>query len=66
MSGQRIVAIGAGSHSGALNSAGELFLFGTGAFGQYLVPIKVNDKTETQFIGLHIGNNFGFAIDSSN
>ena len=36
----KINKISCGHHSAALSSNGELFIWGTGVFGEYLTPLK--------------------------
>ena len=38
---ESVVKIASGHHSAAINKQGELFIWGTGAFGQQLSPVKV-------------------------
>src|SRR5581483_9850114 len=37
---QKIVKIACGHHSAALNDKGEIYVWGTGMFGEYLVPAR--------------------------
>lgn len=53
--------IAAGGHSAAITTAGELFIWGSGIFGEYLEPCSVA-KEEGVFTDLSVGNNFGAAI----
>lgn len=57
-------ALACGSHSGCITEQGDLYLWGTGAFGEYLVPHKVNLPVTLR--KLSIGNGFGGVIDKAN
>ncbi len=49
-------------HSAALTHAGELFLWGTGAFGEYLNPHQVTFIPE-KLTDIELGGCFGLAVD---
>lgn len=38
--GEQIVKIAAGHHSAAINLKGELFVWGSGIFGEFLLPTR--------------------------
>jgi hypothetical protein len=52
-----------GHHSGAISNQGTLFIWGTGVFGQYLTPHRVN-SINVSVNDLKIGGCFGCALDS--
>lgn len=52
----------AGSFSAALSDVGELFLWGTGVFGEFITPHRV--KTISGIcVDVSIGSNFGAAVN---
>lgn len=55
--------IAAGSHSGAISTQGELYLWGAGAFGEYLTPQRITGF-KTALKRVSIGNGFGCATDT--
>jgi alpha-tubulin suppressor-like RCC1 family protein len=57
-----ITKVVCGHHSAALSDHGELYLWGTGVFGEYLTPHKVTHVTQF-FKDIAIGACFGAAID---
>ena len=59
---QRISKIAAGSHSAAISDSGELYLWGTGVFGEFLTPQKMTSLS-TPLAGVDVGGTFGSAID---
>lgn len=59
---ENIVSIHASNYSAALTEKGDLFIWGTGTFGEYFTPQKLNTPKE-KFTDICIGYNFGFAID---
>ncbi|KAL4472922.1 hypothetical protein ABPG72_007799 [Tetrahymena utriculariae] len=59
---ENIQTIDAKQHSAAINSNGDLFLFGTCMFGEFLFPQKVHNLKK-QMVTVSIGDNFGCAID---
>ncbi len=52
---QVIIKIAAGNHSAALNRKGEVFIWGTGIFGEHLTPIKFS-RIDTPISNISIGN----------
>lgn len=52
--------IACGSHSAAITDKGVLFVWGTGVFGEYLVPTRLS---VTACKEVSIGGNFGMALD---
>ncbi|KAL4497276.1 hypothetical protein ABPG72_011211 [Tetrahymena utriculariae] len=64
LEGEQIVKIAAGSHSAGLNKKGEMYLWGTGVFGEYLFPTKINRHSSgTSFSDISVGNFFAAAVD---
>lgn len=59
---ENIVSIHASNYSAALTEKGDLFIWGTGAFGEYFTPQKLN-STKEKFTDICVGYSFGFAID---
>ena len=55
--------ISAGYHSGALTNRGELFIWGSGTFGEHLLPHKIELEANNFFVEFSIGGFFGAAID---
>lgn len=52
-----------GSHTAALSSKGELYIWGSGPFGEKLFPCRVT--TSIPFRDVEMGSGFGTAIDVS-
>ena len=59
---ERIVKVAAGHVSGALTENGSIYLWGTGAFGEWLVPTRL-EGLNGPVKDIQIGANFGGAID---
>ncbi|CAG9320984.1 unnamed protein product [Blepharisma stoltei] len=60
-----IEKVSAGQHSAALSDKGHLFVWGTSAFGEYLLPQRFNNGSGP-IKDVDIGGSFGAALDSSN
>ena len=55
--------IACGSHSAAISDQGDLYIWGTGTFGEYLQPQKVRE-IKAQIADVSIGGSgFGAAVD---
>ena len=58
-----IIKVTAGYHSGAIDRYGNLYLWGSGSFGEflkpkkYVLPIPIKDIAIRGFFGLAIGQN---------
>jgi len=52
------VQIAAGHHSAALTKKGEIFVWGSGVFGEYLTANRFS-KIDSAFTSISIGANFG-------
>ena len=61
-----LIKISAGNYSGALNKKGELFVWGSGVFGEFLHPRKLDFLENTEILDFLIGGFSGFAIDKNN
>ena len=59
-----IVKIACGHHSAALTDKGEIFIWGTGIFGEHLSPIQFT-QNGVLFRDIDIGGFFGAAIDEN-
>lgn len=59
-----IKKIAAGQHSAAVTDQGELMLFGTCLFGEFLFPQKIHNL-RIRVADVDIGNQFGHCIDES-
>ena len=57
-----IKQIACSQHSAALSTRGELYLWGTGTFGVYLIPQQIASQS---FIGIEVNGSFGVALDSN-
>ena len=60
----RIKAIACGHHSAGLTTSGDLLLWGTGTFGEFLVPTKMNNL-KTKFTDVQVGGFFGAVLDEN-
>ncbi|CAG9322189.1 unnamed protein product [Blepharisma stoltei] len=60
-----IEKVSAGQHSAALSDKGNLYVWGTGAFGEYLLPQRFNSSSGP-IRDVAIGGNFGAALDCAN
>ena len=58
-----VVKVAAGTHSAAISDQGELFIWGSGEFGEFLKPKKVR-KLPAPIRSLDIGGKFGAALDT--
>jgi X-linked retinitis pigmentosa GTPase regulator len=56
-----VAKIAAGQHSACVTSAGELFLWGTGTFGELMVPTRV--ACASKIVEVDVGIGFGAGID---
>lgn len=65
--GKRVASISCGHHSAAVTEEGELFVWGTGVFGEYLTPQRFapsGNKSKQSFITVSIGGTFGAAVST--
>lgn len=60
-----IAKVACGHHSGAVSEQGELYLWGTGTFGELLTPQLVSNAA-AKFVDVSVGGSFGAAVDSEN
>ena len=62
---EKVARIAAGNHSAAITENNELFIWGTGSFGEFLIPTSMNElgKITTGFVDVSIGGTFGATID---
>ena len=61
---QKITKISCWNHSACLTARGELYIWGTGVFGEYLNPVRFS-KGGIVFKELSVGNFFGAAIENN-
>lgn len=54
--------IAAGSFSSSISESGDLYLWGSGVFGEFLTPHRVK-TIQGMCINSSIGNNFGAAVN---
>lgn len=57
-----VVKVAAGSHSAALTETGDMFVWGTGPFGTFLTPTKLNPPS-LELSDIALGTHFGIAED---
>lgn len=57
-----IIKIVCGSHSAAISDKGQLYVWGTGVFGEYLQPTRLNIPACKD---VSIGGSYGIAVDIS-
>lgn len=57
-----IAKVAAGHHSAAVSDRGELFIWGTGVFGEFLAPTAFG-KFATPVAEVSVGGSFGAAVD---
>lgn len=62
---EKVAKIGCGHHSAALTERGELFIWGTGVFGEILTPVKFS-SSPARFKDISLGAFFGTALDEDN
>lgn len=53
-----------GHHSAALTDTGEIYLWGTGVFGEFCSPIQVS-QSGARYKDIDVGSFFGVSIDDS-
>lgn len=58
---ENITSISAGSHSSAITEKGDLYIWGSGVFGEFSYPQKMNSNEK--FIDVEIGLGFGTGLD---
>lgn len=58
----KIVKIACGHHSAALTEKGEIYIWGTGVFGEYLSPLRYSQNGHV-YKDIAVGAFFGSAID---
>ena len=63
MEGIFVDKVACGSHTAALSSKGELYIWGSGSFGEKLFPCRVT--TSVGFRDVEVGSGFGAAIDAA-
>ena len=61
LSGKNVSKIAAGQHSAAITASGDLYVWGTGVFGEFLQPAKLN--CSSKLVDLSVGVGFGIALD---
>jgi alpha-tubulin suppressor-like RCC1 family protein len=57
----KIVKIRAGAFSGAQSVDGQLYLWGSGSFGQFFTPHRVKSVASLDLLDFHIGRS-GFTV----
>lgn len=63
LQGKRVKNIACGHHSAAVTEDGDLYVWGTGVFGEYLTPQRFSAlDQEQQFKFVSIGGTFGAAV----
>ena len=63
LSGQTMMSVQCGHHSASISNQGELFIWGTGVFGQYLLPHLV-PSINVAVNEVNVGGAFGVALDN--
>lgn len=61
---QKIVKIACWNHSACLTEKGELYIWGTGVFGEYLSPVRFS-KGGISLREVSVGNFFGAAVENN-
>lgn len=64
MNSINIKKIAGNSYSAAISENGELYIWGTGPFGEHAFPTKVLSNSKGNFIDLSVGYGFGCVIDN--
>jgi len=59
---EQIKKVAAGQHSAAVSEKGELYVWGTGSFGEFLQPQKMTG-IKNPVVDISVGGGFGCAID---
>jgi len=62
-SGMAVAKVACGHHTAAVTEAGELFIWGSGVFGEFISPQKQSISATIRDIS--VGGGFGAALDSS-
>ena len=65
LEGIYIDKIASGHHSAAISERGDLFIWGTGVFGEYVYPRNISSYFKAGVQEVAIGGNFGIAVDAS-
>ena len=60
---ESIKKIAAGQHSAAISNTGDLYIWGTLPFAEFLKPHKISFDATNPFVDVSIGYGFGCAID---
>lgn len=63
LQGVKVEKVACGSHSACISNKGELFVWGTGAFGEYLLPEQVLLKDSA--VEVSVGGSFAAVLDSA-
>ena len=60
-----VVKVACGHHSAAISEYGELYLWGTGVFGEFLTP-QLMSGISGRVMDVAVGGSFGAAVDNQN
>ena len=62
---QKIIKVACGHHSAALTEKGEIYVWGTGVFGEFVSPVRYSQLGQV-FKDISLNGFFGVAIDQDN
>ena len=61
---KNVMQIAAGTHSGAVDCDGQIYIWGQGVFGKYLSPLKISNRDDLGYFD-SISISYGFGVAKS-
>eukprot|EP01017_Pseudomicrothorax_dubius_P024431 TRINITY_DN2595_c0_g3_i3.p1 TRINITY_DN2595_c0_g3~~TRINITY_DN2595_c0_g3_i3.p1 ORF type:complete len:623 (-),score=139.19 TRINITY_DN2595_c0_g3_i3:74-1942(-) len=65
LDGLKVTRLAAGYHSAAVTEEGEIYVWGTGIFGEILFPQAIQSLKERKIVDVTVGTTFALALDSN-